>query len=198
MMGLEPTTFCMASVLGRWRGTVRAYEDHVLSPTPSPSLYPDLTVTSEPPAAMLVGGIISRVRAAVPGLQITLGMPELRRLLEADADFAASAIAPDQKQVLAARDPATSAEAAAIWTADRRRASGASARPPEGARALPGPSGDDRRVGEWRAPRAGFRHDQGDARARGEERFAPNLELLSIVSGGAVDVHQDAVLLRKN
>ncbi len=69
-------------------------------------LFPDGSARSEPPTAMVAGGVISRLRAAVPGLQVTFGMPELRRLLEADVEFVASAVTSDQKQALAAREPA--------------------------------------------------------------------------------------------
>jgi hypothetical protein len=39
MMGLEPTTFCMASVTGLLTGTLRAH-GHDLSPVFRPRLFP--------------------------------------------------------------------------------------------------------------------------------------------------------------
>jgi hypothetical protein len=80
-------------------------------------LYPSEAVASAPPQTPLVGGIIGRMREAVPGWQITLGVPELRRLLEADVEFVASMLTPAQQAALRERDPeAVRFDQEAIWT----------------------------------------------------------------------------------
>jgi hypothetical protein len=81
-------------------------------------LFPDPSLQTEPPATALVGGAIARLRTVVPGLAVTIGVPELRRLLEADADFIARMLTPQQQEALRARDPdALRHDRDAIWTA---------------------------------------------------------------------------------
>lgn len=80
------------------------------------ALFPDSSVRSSAPTGMLVGGFVNRIRDVIPGLQVTFGVPALRRLLEADVEFAANVATPDQKHVLRERDPAADASAdGAIW-----------------------------------------------------------------------------------
>ena len=80
-------------------------------------LFPSASIASEPPASTLVGGMVARLRSAVAGLSVTLGMTELCRLLEADAEFVAEMRTREQDQELRARDrDAASTVASAIWT----------------------------------------------------------------------------------
>ena len=66
-------------------------------------LFPDASLASEPPALMLAGGAVARLRAA--GFSAAFGIQELRRLLEADAEFVASMMTGDQRQAIRAREP---------------------------------------------------------------------------------------------
>ena len=79
-------------------------------------VFPDASLASEPPALMLAGGSVARLRAA--GLSVPFGMQELRRLLEADADFVSSMMTGDQRQALRAREPDPApAPGDAMWNA---------------------------------------------------------------------------------
>ena len=79
-------------------------------------LYPHESAGSEPPAVSLAGGITARLRSAIPGLSLAFGLPELRRLLEADAEFVAGMRTPAQAEAL--RDPDdVQHDREAIWVA---------------------------------------------------------------------------------
>jgi hypothetical protein len=67
-------------------------------------LYPHESAAFDPPTVSLVGGIPARLRSAVPGLSVPLGLRELRRLLEADAEFVATMRTPAQAEELRDRD----------------------------------------------------------------------------------------------
>ena len=79
-------------------------------------LYPHASAASDPPTVSLVGGVTARLRSAVPGLSLALGLPELRRLLEADAEFVAAMRTPAQAEALRDRDDVRP-DREAIWAA---------------------------------------------------------------------------------
>ena len=80
------------------------------------SLYPHESAASDPPTVSLVGGIPARLRSAVPGLSVPLGLLELRRLLEADAEFVAEMRTPTQAEELRDRDDVRH-DREAVWVA---------------------------------------------------------------------------------
>ena len=79
-------------------------------------LYPHESAASDPPTVSLAGGIRARLRTAVPGLSLAFGLPELRRLLEADAEFVAAMRTPAQAEALRDSDDVRH-DREAIWAA---------------------------------------------------------------------------------
>ena len=86
-------------LLGAREELVDARVDEIWS-----KLYPADVVASTPPPPPLVGGIPARLRAAVPGLQVPITPPDLRRLLEADAEFVVEMMTPQQREALRAAE----------------------------------------------------------------------------------------------
>jgi hypothetical protein len=79
-------------------------------------LYPHEATGSGQTQVPLLGGAVARMREAVPGWQVTLGVPELRRLLDADAQFLATMVTPQQAEVIRASDPeAVRLDREAFW-----------------------------------------------------------------------------------
>ena len=79
-------------------------------------LYPHESAGSDAPIVSLVGGVPARLRSAVPGLSLAFGVPELRRLLEADAEFVAAMRTPAQAEALRERGDVRH-DREAIWAA---------------------------------------------------------------------------------
>lgn len=79
------------------------------------ALFPHDSLVSEPNLAQLVGGQLTAVREAVPGLNVAPTLPQLTRLLEADAQLVAEAVSREQAVALQGLDPRSLAAGGAVW-----------------------------------------------------------------------------------